>query len=276
MITGRPCLPWGETAMPPEPTRFHTAAQYYLRGRPPYAAALVQRVVTLCGLERTHRVLDLGCGPGQLALAFAPFVGQVIGIDPEPEMLLIAHNEAAQAGLPIEFRMGSSHDLPADLGLFRLVVIGRAFHWMDRQDTLLRLDGMIEPGGAVVLFGDDHPQVPDNRWRETFERLIDRYAEADTARAARRTPGWLSHETVLLDSPFPHLERISVIERRNTPVERIVDRALSLSSVSHGVIGARADDLARELREAMVEFARDGLVTEVVESEALIARREAA
>jgi SAM-dependent methyltransferase len=262
--------------MPPEPTRFHTAARYYLRGRPPYPTALIRRVVTLRGLERTHRVLDLGCGPGQLALAFAPFVGQVMGVDPEPEMLTSARSEAAQAGLPIEFRAGSSHDLPADLGMFQLVVIGRAFHWMDRQDTLLRLDRLIEPGGAVVLFGDHHLKVPDNRWSDTFERLIDRYAEADTARTTRRAPGWLSHEAVLLDSPFPHLERISVIERRSTQVERIVDRALSLSSVSHGVIGSRADDLAHELREAMAEFAREGLVAEVVESEALIARREPA
>lgn len=66
-----------------------------------------------------------------------------------------------------------------------------------------------------------------------------------------------------------------MIERRTTPVERLVDRALSLSSVSHGGISERADDLAREVREAMACFARDGLVTEVVESEALIARRTA-
>ena len=43
-----------------EPTRFHTAARYYLQGRPHYAAALIRRVVQLCGLDRTHRLLDLG------------------------------------------------------------------------------------------------------------------------------------------------------------------------------------------------------------------------
>jgi hypothetical protein len=58
-----------------------------------------------------------------------------------------------------------------------------------------------------------------------------------------------------------------------TPVERLVDRALSLSSVSQGQIGARADDLAGELRAALAAFAAEGSVTEVVESEALIARR---
>ena len=125
----------------------------------------------------------------------------------------------------------------------------------------------------MVLFGDRHPQVPDNRWRGAFEGLIDRYAAGDAARAARRAPGWLRHEAVLLDSPFPHLERAAVIERRQTPLEQFVDRALSLSSVSRGRIGARADELGREVREALAAFAREGLVTEVVESEALIARR---
>jgi SAM-dependent methyltransferase len=260
--------------MPPEPTRFHTAARYYLQGRPTYAAALIRRVVQLCGLDPTCRLLDLGCGPGQLALAFAPFVGEVVGIDPEPEMLRIAGSEAARTGRVIEFREGSSHEVGADLGRFRLVVIGRAFHWMDRQETLVNLDRIIQPEGAVVLFDDHHPKVPDNRWSETYEGLIDRYAEADTARAARHALGWLSHEAVLLDSPFPHLERISMLECRSTPVERFVDRALSLSSVSQGQIGARADDLAREIHEVMGRFARDGRVTEVVESEALIARRQ--
>jgi hypothetical protein len=179
----------------------------------------------------------------------------------------------AEAGRAVEFREGSAHDLGPDLGTFRLAVIGRAFHWMDRPDTLARLDRMIEPGGAVVLFGDDHPDVPDNRWVGAFERLIDRHAEADTARTDRRAPGWLRHEAVLLDSPFPHLERASFIERRATPLERFADRALSLSSVARGLTAARADELAREVREAMAEFARDGVVAEVVESEALIARR---
>jgi SAM-dependent methyltransferase len=261
--------------MPSEPVRYHTAAQYYLRGRPPYAAALIRRVVQLCGLDTTHRVLDLGCGPGQLARAFAPFVKEVVGIDPEPEMLRIAREETARAGLTIEFREGSSRELGPGLGTFRLVVIGRAFHWMEREETLRRLEEIIESGGAVALFGDDHPKVPDNRWTEVFDQIIDRYSGADVAGAKWRTPGWVSHEGVLLESPFPNLERISAIERRVTPVERFVDRALSLSRVSHARIGMRTDDLARELREALAPLAVNGVVTEVVESQALIARREA-
>src|SRR5262249_42306997 len=159
-----------------------------LLGRPPYPAALIRRVAQVCGLAGTSRVLDLGCGPGPLALALAPLVGEVVGIDPEPEVLRVAREEAVRAGLRIEVREGASDDLGAAPGVFRLVVIGRAFHWMDRQQTLLGLDQLIEPEGAVVLFDDNHPKVPDNRWVETFDRLIDHHAGADPARAARRAP----------------------------------------------------------------------------------------
>src|SRR5947209_7966494 len=103
------------------PTRFHAAAKHYLQGRPHYADALIRRVVELCGLRPTDRLLDLGCGPVQLAVAFAPFVGLVVGMDPEPAMLGVAREHAARAGRPVELRQGSSGDVGPDLGSFRMV-----------------------------------------------------------------------------------------------------------------------------------------------------------
>src|SRR5579884_4133584 len=117
--------------MPTEGNRFRTAARHYLRGRAAYAPLLVRRVAGLCGLRSAHRVPDLGCGPGQLALAFAPFAAGVVGVNPEPEMLAVARQEAARAGIPVDFREGSSLDLGPGLGVFFLTVIGRAFPWMD-------------------------------------------------------------------------------------------------------------------------------------------------
>jgi SAM-dependent methyltransferase len=253
--------------------RFHSAAPHYLAGRPAYSPWLIRRVALLSRLTVAHRVLDLGCGPGPLAVAFAPLVAEVVAIDPEPAMLRAGVEHAAEAGASVRFIRGSSEDLGPELGAFRLVSIGRAFHWMDRVRTLERLDERIERDGAVALFGDRHTNVPQNAWRESYQELLERYQADDAGRAERRSPEWPSHEAVLLDSPFKCLERIGVTERRRTPVELFVDRAFSLSSTAPGRLGPKAEELAQRIRELMAPHATEGRVTEVIETEALIARR---
>lgn len=261
------------TPIPFEKRRFRTAAQHYLQGRQGYAPALFRRLLQLTETGPRSRILDLGCGPGQIAIALAPHTGEVTAVDPEPEMLKIAAENAAAAGLRIQFVEGSSADLGPALGRFHLVVIGRAFHWMDRPLTLQRLDGMIEPGGAVALLGTRDPDLPDNAWSKPYDALIELYAGDDAARRQRKSPDWLRHEAVLLDSPFSRIETIAVLERRMTPVERFIDRALSMSSTSAAKIGERTAELAAELRAALEPFAVDGMVRETVQSAATIAWR---
>jgi SAM-dependent methyltransferase len=259
--------------LPFDPRRFRYAAAHYLEGRPAYAERLIALVAQLTRLDGTSRVLDLGCGPGQLARAFASLAGEVLGVDPEPEMLRIARQEAAKTTGRIRFIEGSSFELDPTLGPFRLVVIGRAFHWMDRPATLALLDRMIEPDGAIALFEDDHPEVPENAWREETQALVERYTESDPVRRLHKARDFLRHEAVLLDSRFNRLERIGVIERRQLATRRIVGRALSMSSTSPAHLGPRVEDLSRELTELLARLAPDGTLNEVVESQALIARR---
>ena len=110
---------------------------------------------------------------------------------------------------------------------------------------------MIEPGGAVALFDEEHPDVPDNAWLAEYRTLLERYASDDPQRALRQSEGWVGHEALLLGSPFSRLERIGVIERRRVRAERLVDRALSQSSTSRARLGAEADRLAAEIAAYM-------------------------
>jgi SAM-dependent methyltransferase len=255
--------------VPFQPRRFRTAAHHYLAGRPGYAARAIARVIELCAVKPTDRMLDLGCGPGQLARAFAPCVGEIVGVDPEPEMLRLAREGAPDNALWIE---ASSYDIGPHLGRFGLVTMGRSFHWMDRVDTLRRLDEIVTPGGAVVLFSDSHPDVPDNAWRAEYSAVIERFA-GDEERRRRRGPGWISHTALLLDSAFSAVEEISVIERRTLTAGRLLDRALSMSSTSRARLGPRADDLLRDLTDVIERLAPSGHLREVVATNALMARR---
>jgi SAM-dependent methyltransferase len=254
------------------PERFKDASRYYTTGRPTYPRLLAPRVAQRVGVSSSEDVLDLGTGPGFLAIDFAPLARSVTAVDPSLEMLSAATGNAHDAGVEVRFVRGSSYELGPHLGHFKLVTIGRAFHWMDRSATLGLLEGLVEPGGGVALFGETYPEVPANAWRKAFQDTIDSYSTDDPARPKIRASA--SNESIFLDSSFDHLERISVLEPRRTPVERFVDRALSFASTWHGRPGSREQDLAGEIRAILTRYAdADGLVREVLEGHALIARR---
>jgi ubiquinone/menaquinone biosynthesis C-methylase UbiE len=249
--------------------RFRSAARYYLSGRPAYSPRLIQHVARMTGLTRAHRVLDLGCGPGVLAGAFARLAGEVVAMDPEPEMLRIAAARFAGVGC-ISFVPGGSVDLSSALGRFWLVTMGRSFHWMDRAETLRRLDAMIEPGGAVALFDSTHADVPENAWYEAYRAVVRRYAADDAAHVRRRSGTWVRHEAFLLASAFSVLDEIAVIERRQVSARQLIDRAFSRSSTAPDRLGERAGELAADI-EALLGAQPER--TEVMSTIALIGSR---
>ncbi len=252
--------------------RFRTSAKYYANGRLEYPRRLIERIIQLTALPRSGRVLDLGCGPAFLAAAFAPFCREAVGVDPEPAMLAEAEKYACQKNVSLTLRLGSSYDLDSCFSNFDLALMGRSFHWMDRQKTLETLFSLLSPDGAVVLFGDSHLKIPENRWTTRYEALLKPYAEKDSYSHCSNDPSWLSHEAVLLRSSFRALERFSVIERIQTPTERLVDRALSMSSTSPERLGDQLPTFIGELRQILQEESpRNGSITEVVEFDALIA-----
>ena len=136
--------------------------------------------------------------------------------------------------------------------------------------TARRLDSLIEPGGALVLARTDHPDLPDNGWRSTLQAVLDAHGVGG-ARAIWRQPGWVPHEAVLLQSPFPALERIGIIERRLVSKAVLLGRAMSMSAASRARLGPEG---LERLRGALAAALPEGeWLAEVVESSALIARR---
>src|SRR5260370_33240951 len=111
--------------------RFASTVAFYERARQPYGSAFFASVAQMLALDRSQRLLDLGTGPGLLALGFSPFFGEGFGVDPEPAMIAAAREAAARSGVALHLIEGRAETLPPSIGTFDVVTIGRALHWID-------------------------------------------------------------------------------------------------------------------------------------------------
>jgi ubiquinone/menaquinone biosynthesis C-methylase UbiE len=259
--------------MPEYRGRFESTVPYYTRFRPRYPAALFDLIAARCHLDGRGRLLDLGCGPGFIAIAMAPRFAGIVGVDPEPAMLDAARREAEIAGVKLTLIRGSSQSLGRDLGSFRMTAMGRSFQWMDRDATLVALDSIIEPGGTIAILGERMLDAPENGWRAAWKSVSRKYAEPRTNRRNWANPGWEHHEIVLARSRFSRIDRVAVTTRRTSTLEELIGRAYSMSSTSVAFLGERRADFERELRAALLEVSPAGIFDEVVESAAILATR---
>jgi SAM-dependent methyltransferase len=147
--------------------RFGAAAARYAvsavhRGGPDLDAMLAAGVAT--GRER---VLDVGCGPGATALAFAERMASVVALDLTPAMLAQAQELAAERGLAnVRFEQGNAARLPFPDASFDVVTSRLAAHHVaDPQAMVREAARVLAPGGTFLLSDAIAPEDPA---RDTF------------------------------------------------------------------------------------------------------------
>ncbi len=91
-----------------------------------------------------ERILDLGCGDGQLTAKIAAAGAQVVGVDASPDMV----EGAIRRG--IDARVGNAEDLTFN-SEFDAVFSNAALHWVRNQDAMMAgVKRALKPGGRFV------------------------------------------------------------------------------------------------------------------------------
>lgn len=145
-------------------TRFSITVADYTRGRPSYPPALVDAVLAL---TPGRRVADLGCGTGLASRQFAAAGCDVVGIDPNAEMLAAAVSKGGA-----RYLAGDATRTTLASGSVDLVIVAQAFHWFPVDAALAEIDRILAPGGAVAVFWNRRCKTPALR---AYERLLRTY-----------------------------------------------------------------------------------------------------
>jgi ubiquinone/menaquinone biosynthesis C-methylase UbiE len=118
-----------------------------------------EHALQLAGLRPGMRVLDVGCGPGDVSFIAARLVGptgSVLGVDAAPEMIELARARASEQGLSaVHFKQAEidaiTLDEPVDAVIGRLILM----HLPDPAAALRQLRAFVRPGGAIAFSEND-------------------------------------------------------------------------------------------------------------------------
>ena len=135
-----------------DPTLYRGSARFYRHGRLPYAPGMADALRRALGLDGRGRLIDIGCGPGIVALELSSAFEEVVGIDADSDMIAEAEVEARRREVTnARWVTVRAEQLPAGLGSFRVATLAQSFHWMDRERVAPILHSMLADAGALVF-----------------------------------------------------------------------------------------------------------------------------
>lgn len=144
--------------MDPVRARFSATADLVAARAERETGALREQVERLVAPRGAERAVDVGTGAGVLALALAPLVRTVVGLDLVPELLAAARSRAPANAVFVE---ADATSLPFDDGYFDLAATRRTLHHMRRPElALAELTRVTAPGGRIVVEDQIAPADP--------------------------------------------------------------------------------------------------------------------
>lgn len=142
------------------------------------AARRRQAVLNVLELKSGERVLDIGTGPGFLALEMAHAVGStggIVGVDTSEPMLGLARNRCAGVSW-VQLRQGDAANLPIADASFDVAVSVQVFEYVaDVMKALTEMHRVLRPGGRAAIVSTDWESLV---WHSTDKARMEKILAA--------------------------------------------------------------------------------------------------
>ncbi len=144
---------------------FNRVAAAYDRHRPAYPDQLIDHACELAGITSGDRVLELGCGTGQLTRSLLSRGLRVTALEPGDQLIALARRNLHGSGA-VEFVGARFEDVRLPRGEFTAVFSASAIHWIGPDVSWQKAADALVPGGALALvqyFGLDDERSADDQ-----------------------------------------------------------------------------------------------------------------
>lgn len=136
---------------------FDLVAEYYNVYRSPCPEEVVAPLMALSNLHHGRRVLEIGCGTGQLSVPLAQHGIDLLAIELGPHLAALArHNLKPFPNAQVE--VSSFEEWPLPSQKFDAVVSANAFHWLDPDVRFSKSAEALHPGGFLAILHVHHVQ----------------------------------------------------------------------------------------------------------------------
>ncbi len=144
---------------------FDEMAAEYDRRRPAYPDELVDRACQVARIGSGDRVLEVGCGSGQLTRGLVARGLHVTALEPGKSLIALARRNLEGAGA-VEFVNAQFEDASLPREQFQAVFSASAFHWVDPEVSWQKAADVLVPGGTLALvqyFGLEEPRSKEDQ-----------------------------------------------------------------------------------------------------------------
>ncbi|MFG1449306.1 MAG: methyltransferase domain-containing protein [Thermoplasmataceae archaeon] len=186
---------------------FSKHASEYAKSKSHKSGEDLKSLLTIVNPESSWKALDMATGTGFTAMAIAPFVSEVIGLDATEEMLSNAVMLSEKSGLRnVKFIKGRVEHSGLEGGSFDLVTCRRAaHHFPDKTAFVVESKRVLKDGGLFALIDMVRPEKDKDNVRNRLEILRDSsHVDAPTVKF------W---SDLLSKNGFREVETISTKER---------------------------------------------------------------
>ncbi|KIO23403.1 hypothetical protein M407DRAFT_244773 [Tulasnella calospora MUT 4182] len=180
-------------------------AASYAAFRPTYPPRLLKVVLNYHfnrGTGGKDKVVDIGCGTGQVTQTLPPHFSRVIGADPSEGMIETARKKHGSDNEGVEFIVASGEEVDqhVDKESVDLITAGQAAHWFDYQRLWPSLARMLKPGGTVAMWGYSEFRIANH---PELTPLITQYSLGEDSLGPYWEPGRKILDNHYRDIPFP-------------------------------------------------------------------------